>query len=58
MKKKINLKELKIKSFVVTLDNDSQAEVKGGRKYERSKRVDFAIEKDVALHVWTVSEIR
>ncbi len=62
-KEKIQLKDLKLKSFVTHLEKSEMEEAKGGKNYEIStdraiRRSDIHLPWNVRVHAWTISEIR
>lgn len=62
-KKKLQLKDLKVKSFVTNLESSEMKETLGGRKHEIGtdraiRRKDINLPWDIRVHAWTISEIR
>ena len=61
-KKKLPLKELKVKSFVTNLDTTEMQSTQGGAKMEdtgRAIKLDNSnLPWNIRVHAWTISEIR
>jgi|AntRauTorckE5430_2_1112549.scaffolds.fasta_scaffold10502_2 hypothetical protein len=61
-KKKLQLKELKVKSFVTNLENTEMKNAKGGVKAEDEGRAikmsNNHLPWNIRVHAWTISEIR
>lgn len=62
--KKLQIKELKVKSFITNLEMGEMKKTKGGIQLEdkqagRAIRVDNSnIPWNIRVHAWTISEIR
>lgn len=62
-KKKLQLKDLKVKSFVTNLGSKEMTETKGGRNTEINsnrgiRRTNIHVPWNIRVHAWTISEIR
>lgn len=62
-KKKLQLKDLKVKSFVTNLSTDEMSHAKGGQKIRVStgraiRRTNIRLPWNIRIHAWTISEIR
>jgi hypothetical protein len=61
-KKKLQLKELKVKSFVTNLEANEMKNAKGGAKLEDTGRAikldNTNLPWNIRVHAWTISEIR
>lgn len=61
-KKKLQLKELKVKSFVTNLQSNEMKDAKGGVQLEDSGRAirldNTNLPWNIRVHAWTISEIR
>lgn len=61
-KKKLQIKELKVKSFITNLETTAMENAKGGVKMEdtgRAIKVDNNnLPWNIRVHAWTISEIR
>lgn len=62
-KKKLQLKDLKVKSFVTNLENSEMNDAKGGQNTEITtgraiRRTNVHVPWNIRVHAWTISEIR
>lgn len=62
-KKKLQLKDLKVKSFVTNLADKEMKETKGGQNVEITtgraiRRTNVHVPWNIRIHAWTISEIR
>lgn len=62
-KKKLQLKDLKVKSFVTNLKSTEMNDAKGGRNTEVTsnraiRRTNVHLPWNIRIHAWTISEIR
>lgn len=62
-KKKLRLKDLKVKSFVTNLNDSEMRKAIGGKKHNISedraiRRTDIQLPWNIRVHAWTISEIR
>jgi hypothetical protein len=62
-KKKLQIKELKVKSFITNLETTAMKNAKGGAKLEDSTGRAIKLDNNnlpwnIRVHAWTISEIR